>query len=136
MITAVETTVLLDILTADSSFGELSKAALRQDLQSGKVIACEVTLAEAGAFFPSYSAFLDILTKLNVEFSPMDLESCHLAGSFWKKYRARGGTRTRIISDFLIGAHALRSADQLLTRDRGFYRTYFKRLKIHDPSRM
>ena len=47
------------------------------------------------------------------------------AGS-WKA----GGKRERILSDFLIGAHALHEEDWLLTRDRGFYHTYFSGLQI------
>ena len=41
----------------------------------------------------------------------------------------------RVIADFLVGAHAVTGSDRLLTRDRGFYRSYFERLAVLDPSR-
>lgn len=48
----------------------------------------------------------------------------------WREYRASGGKRTRLIADFLIGAHAQVRGGPLLTHDRGFFRRYFTDLQI------
>ncbi len=65
----------------------------------------------------------------------MDLKASLSASSAWKLYRSKGGRRERVVADFLIGAHALCQADRLLTRDRGFYRSYFSSLEVLDPTR-
>jgi hypothetical protein len=74
------------------------------------------------------------MERLGVGFSPLDLESALAASTAWRKHRARGGRRERVAADFLIGAHAQLHADRLLTRDRGFYRAFFRGLKVLDPA--
>ena len=55
------------------------------------------------------------------------------AGEMQRRYRQRGGRRDRTAPDFLVGAHALLQCNALITRDDGFFRDYFKGLKIIVP---
>jgi len=134
VVTAVDSSVIFDFLIGHSAFGPPSRCALELCVAEGQVLACEVVWAEISAYFPSGAAARQMLTELGVEFSALTLEATLEAGKAWKSYRERGGPRTRVAPDFLIGAHALLQADRLLTRDRGFYRSYFKRLTIVDPT--
>ena len=135
MVTAVDSSVIFDLLTAHPNFGLRSRQALEACATQGRMLACEVVWAELAAWFPSGAATHQMLAELGIEFSPLTVEAALEAGRAWKSYRARGGPRTRVAADFLIGAHALCQADRLLTRDRGFYRACFKRLAVLDPAR-
>lgn len=134
MITAVDTNVLVDVLNADSTFGARSGAALRRCVREGGLIACEVVWAEVTSAFEQPEEAADVMRRFGILFSPLRREAALLAGAGWRTYRRSGGRRDRVPSDFLIGAHARTEADRLLTRDRGFYRSYFADVGILDPS--
>lgn len=134
MITAVDTSVLLDVFGADPTFGERSRRALRDCMAQGALIACEVVWAEVSAGFRSPAAAEDALQRLRVAFSPLTAEAALAAGGTFGEYRRGGGARERLVPYFLIGAHARAQADRLLTRDRGLYRRFFQGLPIVDPS--
>ncbi|MDX1901836.1 MAG: type II toxin-antitoxin system VapC family toxin [Gammaproteobacteria bacterium] len=134
MITLIDTNILLDIFGADPKFGHASSKMLRKCLKEGAVHACEIVWAETATAFPNPILFKQSMDTLSIEFSAMSEESALLAAKAWHHYRLNGGKRERVIADFLIGAHASLQGKRLLTRDRGFYRKYFKSLSILDPS--
>jgi predicted nucleic acid-binding protein len=134
VITAVDTNVLLDVFADNPEFAERSANALRRAIAEGSLIACDVVWAETGAWFPDEQSTQSALSTLRVAYSPLDAASALAAGRSWQSYRKAGGSRERVIADFLIGAHACAQADRLLTRDRGFYRKYFTALTIIDPT--
>jgi len=133
MITAVDSSVLLDIFSADAAFGPRSRVALESCGDAGRLICCEVVWAEVSAGFPDHATVDAAMARVGVEFEAMDEWCASAAGSAWRAYRSRGGSRTTMIADFLIGAHALTRADRLLTRDRGFL-SNFAGLTILDPT--
>jgi predicted nucleic acid-binding protein len=136
VITAIDTNILLDILLPDINFGTKSKEALRLCITEGSIIACDIVWSEISGFFNSKEKLNEVMNILGLKFTPINQDTATEAGIIWKKYRNSGGKKERIISDFLIGSHAIHQADRLLTRDRGFYKAYFNKLKIFDSSKL
>lgn len=134
MITAVDTNVLLDVFLGDDTYGPRSREALRQARDLGGLIAGDVVWAETLAAFAHPDQGVMGLEAIGIAFDATTEGAARLAAEAWRDHRAQGGQRKRIVSDFLVAAHARERADQLLTRDRGFYRRYFSDLTIVDPS--
>ena len=128
MITAVDANVLLDIFTASDRHGPQSKERLVAAYDAGAIVVSDVVYAELVPAFRDRAALDSALLELGATLSPIDSSIAFEAGLRWKRYRAADGPRNRIIADFLIGAHAMAVADVFLTRDRGFFSSYFPEL--------
>ena len=132
MITSVDTNVLFDVFRTDSPYHDQSLHRLRVAYNRGAVIVCDVVYAELVPAFVDRSSLDRALHEINVVPSPVDSSIAYEAGLRWKRYRHAGGPRKRIITDFLIGAHATATSDVFLTRDRGCFSTYCPELKHPD----
>lgn len=97
-------------------------------------MACEVVWAEVSSGFGDGLEAMNLLSDLGVAFSALDADDSVAAGATFRSYRQAGGSRERMVADFLIGAHARNHADRLLTRDRGFFRRWYDELTILDPA--
>ncbi|MBP7583092.1 MAG: type II toxin-antitoxin system VapC family toxin [Spirochaetes bacterium] len=130
MITSIDTSILLDVFLPDPTHGETSLMTLEKAYKDGALVICNIVYAELAPQFDDRVLLDRSLSKMGVEILPLDSEAAHLAGLMWKAYRKKAKTRDRIITDFLIGAFSKTQSDRLLTRDRGFYREYFKGLAL------
>ena len=130
MITAVDTSVLLDVIMADPVHGPSSRERLKKAYDDGALIVSDVVYAELAPQFASREDEDAALIEFSIRLVTSGADVAYLAGQKWGQYRKAGGTRTRLLADFLIGAHARVHAERLLTRDRGFYRQYFSDLPL------
>ena len=132
---ALDSSVIIDVLTNDPIHGEASATKLASTMERDDVVICDIVLAEIATRIEPVDDLLDGLAELGINFSPISEQAAIRAGIMQRRFRERGGKRTdRVVSDFLIGAHALLHCNALVSRDAGFYRDYFKGLKIINPA--
>ena len=135
---AIDSSVLIDLIGGDARAGA-AEEAVRAALTHGPVVACDVVISEVVAGLGSGSLLMDALDDSGIAFAPLDLRAAVRAGEMQRRYkeRLRSGTEPgaapRSVPDFLIGAHALLQCNALITRDAGFFRDYFKGLKVIVP---
>ena len=132
MVTAIDTSILGDLLIEGSDFLTSSRKALGHAAANGALVVNEVVIAETTPMIQPGS-MSKMMRDWNLVFAPSSAESASLAGEMYREFLKRGGKRDRVVPDFLIGAHALIHADRLLARDRGYFRNYFKDLKVWIP---
>jgi len=132
----VDTNVLLDLvgndpLWADWSQHQLEAASLQTTLCINAVIYAELSIA-----FRRIEELEGMLGQAELRLEPIPREALFLAGKTFVDYRKRRGTKTGVLPDFFIGAHAAVAGWPLLTRDAKRYAAYFPTLELITPPRV
>jgi len=155
MITAIDTNILMDILIKDLEFSEKSKELLENQGGAGGLIISPIVYSEMIVFFLkrheakiAVSKLDEFLDDMNIQVSEFTKEDLIISSQAWQKFtdsksvicpkcgaknhfnckkcKSQIFWRNHMITDFLIGAHAQNHSDVFLTRDRGYYKKYFK----------
>jgi predicted nucleic acid-binding protein len=129
----VDTNVILDVVQDDPVWAEWSQVqldtrAVHDDLAINAVIYAELSIAYA-----RIEELEDTIDTAELRLLEMPREALFLAGKAFFAYRKRGGTRTGVVPDFFIGAHAAVLELPLLTRETARYRTCFPSVALITP---
>lgn len=155
MIAAVDTNILLDVLGKAPKYWQSSSQLLRDCSSTGALVISPVVYSELLVFFlrkmpqqKAINALDEFLKDMDIQIVVFNHEDFVLSAKSWlhflstkevmcPKCGARSGFicpkcssqilwRNHVIADFLIGAHAENHSEILLTRDRAYYKKYFK----------
>jgi predicted nucleic acid-binding protein len=132
--TLVDSNVILDVVTDGEAWADWSQEQLEQAASAGPLIINDVIYAEISTRYSTVEDVDAMLRNLDIGVATIPRTALFLAGKAYLRYRATGGVRSGVLSDFFIGAHAAVEQRPLLTRDARRYRTYFPTVELIIPS--
>ncbi len=131
----VDTNVLLDVVTDDAAWAGWSQRQLEVWALRGALVINAVIYAELSIGFERIEELEAVLSETDIALAEIPRPALFLAGKIFRAYKRKGGSRTGVLPDFFIGAHAAVARLPLLSRDTGRYRTYFPTLELIVPQR-
>jgi predicted nucleic acid-binding protein len=136
---AIDTSILIDLLGEDA-MADAAEACVRDALAAGPVVLCDVVVSEITSGLGHGADIMDVVEEMGMSYMPVERKSAIRAGEMQRRYKQRLRTLgkedspgQRAVPDFIVGAHALLQCSALITRDAGFFRDYFKGLKVIVP---
>ncbi|WP_339771072.1 type II toxin-antitoxin system VapC family toxin [uncultured Pseudosulfitobacter sp.] len=131
--TLIDTNVLLDLATDDPRFADWSIAQLEAASLTGPLLINDVIYAELSVRYETKEALDAFVNGIGLKHVAIPAAALFLAGKVFRQYRKAGGTRSGVLPDFFIGAHAAVAQTPLLTRDLGRYRRYYPTVRLITP---
>ena len=128
----VDTNIIIDLREEDSQWFDWSVNAMAHAVD-GRRTTSAIVLGELLSRGAGEAEIGTQLAVFEIETVPFSVSAALRAGQAYHAYRRAGGTRDRLLGDFLIGAYAVDAGEPLLTRDPRRYRTYFPELTLITP---
>ena len=129
----VDTSVLLDVLKDEQAWADRSEAALLAAAATGDLAINDIIYSELSTRYGRIEDLDAAIAVMGLLHMAMPRAALFLAGKAFLHYRKRGWTRTGVLSDFFIGAHAAVENCPLLTRDARRVAPHFPSVTIPGP---
>jgi predicted nucleic acid-binding protein len=129
----VDTNVLVDVLERDPQWWAWSIGQMRRLSMTDSLAINAVVYAELASTHSSSAVLDQKIATMKLVFEDIPRSAAFLAGKAFVLHRRKGGSKTSVLSDFFIGAHAAALGWSLLTRDAHRYSTYFPNLRLIAP---
>jgi hypothetical protein len=129
----LDANVILDVWDRDPVWSAWSKDQMRKLSSIHELAINAIVYAEVSARFSTTAALDERLEDLGILFENIPREAAFLAGKAYQVYRRHGGTKSSVLPDFFVGAHAAVLNCPLLTRDTRRYTTYFPNVRLIAP---
>ena len=129
----VDSNIVFDLWDKDPEWGSWSAQQLRSLSTAHDLAINAVIYAEISARFSSQANLDQAVEYLGLIVLEIPRDAAFLAGKAFQQYRRQGGTRSNVLPDFFIGAHAASLRCEILTRDTRPYSTYFPTVPLIAP---
>ena len=129
----IDTCVISDLSNKNNHWFEWCSSTLENLDNSHSFIINDIIYAESSVIYLTIEEFNQYLLALELAIFPISQEALFLAGKAFLKYRKNKGTKSNVLPDFFIGAHAAVMQYKLMTRDKGRFATYFPTVDLIIP---
>jgi predicted nucleic acid-binding protein len=130
----VDTNILVDVVTDDPLWADWSQQQLILAAARDELAINDIVYAELSVRYTTLEELDAMIREANLISAAIPRPALFLAAKAFQRYRSAGGVKTGVVPDFFIGAHAVISDSQLITRDAARYRSYFPGIALIAPN--
>ena len=130
----VDSCIITDLANPESQWYEWSASTLEELDNNNRFVINPIIYTECSVAYETVEEVEKLFSTLSFEYVELPREALFLAGRAFIRYRRRNGSKTNVLPDFFIGAHAAIDNYHIITRDKGRFSSYFPTVNLIIPS--